>query len=132
MSSRQSIDLMLQANGAGYIVGLAFVILASADLNVYRVADRVRKGGHDIPEDAIRRRYDRAFLGLGAAVPLAHGCVTYDNSGFEPELLLAIRERRIEPNCLDREKALHARLAESVGAGLGLVFDEVFGSAKTR
>ncbi|MEM7576904.1 MAG: zeta toxin family protein [Planctomycetota bacterium] len=46
---------------AGYVVELAFLSLPSADVAVERVAERVRRGGHNIPQDVIRRRFD---LGL--------------------------------------------------------------------
>ena len=42
----------------GYIVKLIFLSLSSADEAVARVAMRVRQGGHHIPEETIRRRYD--------------------------------------------------------------------------
>ncbi|MDR3622782.1 MAG: zeta toxin family protein [Paludisphaera borealis] len=41
----------------GYRFHLVFLWLPSADLAVARVADRVRQGGHDVPEETIRRRY---------------------------------------------------------------------------
>ena len=45
----------------GYEVHLYFLWLESADLAVARVANRVRAGGHDIPEDVIRRRWTRGI-----------------------------------------------------------------------
>lgn len=44
----------------GYHIILMFVYLATADENVARVRDRVRKGGHHVPEADIRRRYLRS------------------------------------------------------------------------
>ena len=49
LSSHQSIELMRAARRADYEVGLVFVVLNSAALNVERVAERVARGGHDIP-----------------------------------------------------------------------------------
>jgi predicted ABC-type ATPase len=48
----------------GYEVGLVFVTLNSADLNVQRVADRVARGGHNIAETVIQRRYETALRRL--------------------------------------------------------------------
>lgn len=45
----------------GYLVKLFFLWLPSADMAVARVASRVRLAGHDIPEDVIRRRFDRGY-----------------------------------------------------------------------
>ena len=66
---------MRHARESGYQVGLVFVALANAGLNVERVAERVKAGGHDIPEPVIRRRYPKAFRNLAQARPLAHGCL---------------------------------------------------------
>ena len=43
----------------GYLFSLIFLWLPSAEMAIDRVKDRVRRGGHDIPEDTIRRRYER-------------------------------------------------------------------------
>ena len=47
---------------AGYRFHLYFFWLPSADMAVQRVAARVESGGHHIPEDAIRRRYERGLV----------------------------------------------------------------------
>ena len=56
-SLARSIDRM---NEAGYITRIAFVVLDSADLCVRRVQERVRKGGHYVPDADVRRRYTRS------------------------------------------------------------------------
>lgn len=48
----------------GYQVILFYLWLPSADMAVERVADRVRAGGHNIPEEVIRRRYERGVVNL--------------------------------------------------------------------
>ncbi len=42
---------------AGYRVELVYLRVPSADFSVARVARRVARGGHGIPEEALRRRY---------------------------------------------------------------------------
>lgn len=65
----------------GYRFHVVFLWLPSADLAVDRVASRVRLGGHDVPEDTIRRRFDR---GLSNFFRLYRSLATtwriYDNS----------------------------------------------------
>jgi predicted ABC-type ATPase len=46
-----------RAQAKGYRVTLLFFWLRSPELAMQRVAERVSKGGHDIPVDIIRRRY---------------------------------------------------------------------------
>lgn len=65
----------------GYLFHLAFLLLDSAELAVSRVAERVRMGGHFIPEETIRRRYEaglRNFFDL--YIPIADSWQMYDNS----------------------------------------------------
>lgn len=72
----------------GYRVEMYFLSLPSADMAVQRVAERVRQGGHDIPEPTIRRRFE-AGKRLFATVyqPLVDQWVLYDNAGDEPALM---------------------------------------------
>jgi predicted ABC-type ATPase len=46
---------------AGYRFHLFFVWVLAADVSVARVAARVASGGHHIPEETIRRRYERGL-----------------------------------------------------------------------
>lgn len=72
----------------GYRVELYFLSLPSADMAVQRVAERVRQGGHDIPEATIRRRFasGRRLL-VDVYQPLVDKWILYDNSGDEPMLI---------------------------------------------
>jgi predicted ABC-type ATPase len=66
---------------AGYAVHLFYYWLRSPELAIRRVADRVRAGGHHVPEDTIRRRYGRSvrnFLELYR--PAVTTWQVYDNS----------------------------------------------------
>jgi predicted ABC-type ATPase len=65
----------------GYEFHLAFLWLPSADLAVARVADRVRMGGHNVPEETIRRRYRAGLRNLFTLyLPLATTWRVYDTS----------------------------------------------------
>ena len=73
---------------AGYRVELIFLTLNSADEAVARVAQRVKQGGHDIPEPVIRRRFAAGlenFTQHYAAV--VDAWALYDNSGDLPRLV---------------------------------------------
>jgi predicted ABC-type ATPase len=65
----------------GYAVHLFYYWLESADMAISRVADRVKSGGHYVPDDTIRRRYSRSvrnFLELYR--PLVTTWQVFDNS----------------------------------------------------
>jgi predicted ABC-type ATPase len=60
MSGRTLLAYLKRARNAGYSVTIVFVYLDSADLCVSRVTQRVRRGGHSVPETDIRRRFTRS------------------------------------------------------------------------
>lgn len=49
-----------KARERGYEVTLVFVFLDSAELCLRRITERVAQGGHDVPEEDVRRRFTRA------------------------------------------------------------------------
>ena len=65
---------------AGFNVVLYHIGLNSADLSVERVAQRVSRGGHDVPEDRIRGRFVRNKPFIKQAALLADRAFIYDNS----------------------------------------------------
>lgn len=74
------LDIMRQAANAGYKVYLYFVSTESPDINVERVAARHEDGGHDVPEDKIRSRYERSLNMLYEASQIAYQAFYFDNS----------------------------------------------------
>jgi predicted ABC-type ATPase len=65
----------------GYEFHLVFLYLPSGDLAVSRVADRVRHGGHNVPEITIRRRYHMGLRNVfGLYQPIATTWRMFDNS----------------------------------------------------
>lgn len=73
---------------AGYRVELIFLRLNSPDEAIARVAQRVRQGGHDVPEAVIRRRFAAGLENLRRHyAPLVDAWALYDNSGDAPVLL---------------------------------------------
>jgi predicted ABC-type ATPase len=65
-------------------------------VNLARIAQRVRQGGHDVPEDDVRRRYRRGIANfLNVYRALADSWVVFDNSGPWPrEIAFALYGER--------------------------------------
>ena len=83
-----------QWRSLGYRVRLVFLSLPSHDDAVARVRRRVQQGGHHIPEDVIRRRFDAGlenFRGLYAA--RVDEWILYDNQGLVPVVVERSGER---------------------------------------
>lgn len=76
--------LVAKAKAHGFAIWLLYVVLDSPDRNVERVRLRVRKGGHDVPEDKIRARYARSLDQLPWFLEQADRAWIYDNSGAQP------------------------------------------------
>src|SRR5712691_7874609 len=73
-----------------YSVHIVYLWLPTVDLALARVAERVRAGGHDVPDDAVRRRFARGrhnFFTLYR--PLADTWRLYDASSITGPLLIA-------------------------------------------
>jgi len=72
----------------GYHVSLFFLLLPDAETAIARVAERVRQGGHDIPETVIRRRFAAGLHNLETAYKsVVDTWAKFDNVGEEPTLL---------------------------------------------
>jgi predicted ABC-type ATPase len=69
-----------QALEADHEVHIWYVGLRDVELHLARVAARVKDGGHDIPEEDIRRRFDQSRLNLIALLPQLTELKLYDNS----------------------------------------------------
>ena len=77
-----------QWRAQGYDVELFFLALPNAETAVARVAERVRQGGHDIPENVIRRRFDSGLKHFEQYYRYrVNSWAKYDNTGPEPLLL---------------------------------------------
>jgi predicted ABC-type ATPase len=100
--------LLSSALSAGLEVRVWYVGLSRVELHIARVRARVKKGGHPIPEQKIRDRYDRSRLNLIRLLPRLTEVLVYDNSNEadpdagdrpEPRLLLHVSSGRIIGSC---------------------------------
>jgi predicted ABC-type ATPase len=88
LSGRGYASMIQRWRAKGYKVRLIYLDLPAADLAVARVSARVAQGGHNVPEDVIRRRFEKGlanFHNLYKAI--VSSWVLYDNSGTIPQLI---------------------------------------------
>ncbi len=62
-------------------VNIFYVGLSTPELHIERVKTRVLQGGHDIPEEIIRKRYQASLLNLISLMPNLYYLRVQDNSG---------------------------------------------------
>ena len=72
--------MLAQAAAQGIEVRIWYAGLATAALHIARVRARVARGGHAIPEQAIRRRFEHSRLNLIQLMPVLTALRVYDNS----------------------------------------------------
>jgi predicted ABC-type ATPase len=96
--------LLAEAAARGIEVRVWFAGLATPELHIERVRARVLRGGHDIPEEAIRRRFEHSRINLIQLMPALAALRVYDNSADadpaagqspEPRLVLHVEHGKI-------------------------------------
>ncbi|MCH5264270.1 MAG: zeta toxin family protein [Lachnospiraceae bacterium] len=80
MSTERNLHLLQRAKEKGYFIRCYYILTANPIINVYRVKSRVKAGGHDVPEDKVISRYDRALDLVKYVVEVSDICHIYDNS----------------------------------------------------
>jgi len=81
MSHPSKVELLAQAQQAGYRTYLYFVATDDPEINISRVRSRVKLGGHAVPEDRIVKRYYRSLDLLMEAIQHTNRAYVFDNSG---------------------------------------------------
>jgi predicted ABC-type ATPase len=103
LSGRTYVKLLSDMKADGYRVLLFFLWLPNAEMAVARVANRVEEGGHNVPPEDIRRRYDVGVRNLfGLYRPILDGWWLYDASHLPPRLIaseehskLTVKQKRL-------------------------------------
>lgn len=88
LAGRSHINLLKKLRRDNWQIVLFFLWIPDADFSKDRVRQRVQDGGHDIPDDAIYRRYPRIMYNLiNIYMPLFDKVSCYDNSNPDPVLV---------------------------------------------
>lgn len=96
LSGNTYIKMMQQAKQQGYEISLLFIGINNVDTNIKRVTERVATGGHNVPEEDIRRRYERSMVNLPIALQLTDSAIIFDNSKeLGHQIKLAIENAKI-------------------------------------
>ena len=82
------VSLLRKLRAQGYQIHLFFLWIPTVEVALARIADRVRRGGHDIPEKIVRRRFQKSIQNLFKLYrPLLDLWILFDNSETEPRLI---------------------------------------------
>lgn len=84
LSGKRILRTIQQAREENYHIRLYYIGVSSVEESLSRIANRVRKGGHDIPAEDVRRRYEKRFADLETVLPYCDEVHFYDNeNGFQ-------------------------------------------------
>lgn len=80
LSTDRNLLLLQKAKEQGYFVRGIYVLTSNVNINVARVQAREALGGHGVPEDKIRSRYDKALALVPKLVEICDILHIYDNT----------------------------------------------------
>lgn len=96
LSGRMYARLLKELSSNHWKIVLFYLWIPGAEFSRLRVEQRVAAGGHDIPKDAILRRYKRTVSNfLNVFAPLCDEVFCYDNSTLKPLLVFEEQGRRL-------------------------------------
>lgn len=83
LSGVKTLKTIREARELDYFIRLYYIGVSSSDESIRRIKNRVEKGGHDIPSDDVKRRYNKRFEDLSKILPYCNEVRFFDNeNGF--------------------------------------------------
>lgn len=83
LSGKKTLRTIIRAKEKDYFIRLYYVGVSTAEESVLRIKNRVRKGGHSIPDEDVLRRFEKRFEDLAKILPYCDEVHFYDNeNGF--------------------------------------------------
>ena len=90
MSSADKVLFLAKAKELGYKTYLYFVATENPSINLERIKNRVKNGGHNVPEDKVIARYHRSLDLLLDAIKQTNRTYIFDNSGINQVFIAEI------------------------------------------
>ncbi|MCM1024013.1 MAG: hypothetical protein NC395_08160 [Prevotella sp.] len=83
LSGAKTLRTVIRAKEKDYRIRLYYVGVNTVGESLLRIQNRVRRGGHGIPEEDVRRRFEKRFGDLMKVLPYCDEAYFYDNeNGF--------------------------------------------------
>ena len=114
LSGRSHPHLFRDLIQSGYDLHLFFLWIPTVEISLKRIAERVARGGHDIPEPVARRRFHRGIENLFLRYnEFLSSWAIFDNSGPDPQTI-AYREK--DKDAVILEKEAYMKMQKMAGA----------------
>ncbi|MBW2643469.1 MAG: zeta toxin family protein [Deltaproteobacteria bacterium] len=89
LSGKAYVHFLQDLKSKGYKIHLFFLWIRSIEIALERIAGRVRRGGHNIPENIVQRRFNKGIYNLFKIYkPLLDYWAVFDNSGDLPSMIV--------------------------------------------
>lgn len=113
LSGRTYLSVIQSMRARDYCVHMLYLWISSPELALQRIRERVKRGGHGVPESDVRRRYGRTLRNL-FCVYRRHldSLHFFDNSTAEPKLVFHDDRRTV--TIVDRQR--YEQIVAEVGA----------------
>jgi predicted ABC-type ATPase len=112
LSGKNYISFLKELRSKGYKIHLFFLWIPSVDLSLARIKDRVLRGGHDVPEPDVRRRFNRGISNFFKLYePLLDWWTLFDNSTAKPHLIA----KREDGTLTIESQELYSKIKKAAG-----------------
>ena len=102
LSGKAYVHFLQNLRSKGYKIHLFFLWVRSIEIALERIADRVRRGGHDIPENVVQRRFSKGIYNLFHIYRmLLDYWAVFDNSSNLPSMIVFEESGKLE--VIDKE-----------------------------
>jgi predicted ABC-type ATPase len=95
------LDLLERARGAGFKTWMFYIGLQDVSVHLARVLQRTARGGHDVPDEDLIRRFERSRSNVVEAMRVADRTMLYDNSERNLRLVASVERGVLHHSSLE-------------------------------
>jgi len=97
LAGKTYVNLIKEAKLKGYFINIFFLWIPNSQLAKERIKQRVKQGGHHVPDVDVKRRLDRSLKNFfNLYMPLADAWDIFDNSAINPVLIVKYNEKGLQ------------------------------------
>jgi predicted ABC-type ATPase len=97
LAGKSYLSFLNELKKNSYSVRLFFLWIPNVDIALARIKERVAEGGHDVPEQDVKRRFHRGLYNLFKLYrPILDSWMLFDNSSANPTLIAEEKEGKIK------------------------------------
>lgn len=124
-SNMEKLKFLRFAKAHGFKIYVTYVTTSDPSINLRRVRRRVSEGGHDVPEDKIKSRYERSMALMAEVAAFADEAEIYDNSIDEAAPQLVFKKYPDGTMFANSGKAWVTRYLNEPLTNMGYVINEL-------